>query len=45
MKMITGVGAFLTRSLGAQATEATVACNVLNQITGLGRPDSYAVNR
>jgi hypothetical protein len=38
-------GALRARSPGGQAAEATVACNVLNQMTDLGRPDSYAIGR
>jgi hypothetical protein len=38
-------GALRTRSPGGQATEALVACNVLNQMTDLGRPDSYGIGR
>lgn len=33
------------RSPGAQVVEALLACNVLNQMTDLGRPDSYAIGR
>ncbi len=33
------------RSPGGQAAEALVACNALNQMTDLGRPDSYAIGR
>ena len=38
-------GALRARSSGGQAAEALVACNVLNQMTDLGRPDSYAISR
>ena len=38
-------GALRARSPGGQVTEVLVACNVLNQMTDLGRPDSYAVGR
>ncbi len=38
-------GALRARSPGGQVTEALVACNVLNQMTDLGRPDSYAIGR
>ena len=38
-------GALRARSPGGQAAEALVACNVLNQMTDLGRPDSYAIGR
>ncbi len=37
--------ALRARSPGGQSTEALVACNVLNQMTDLGRPDSYAIGR
>ena len=30
---------------GRQAAEALVACNLLNQMTDMGRPDSYAIGR
>ena len=38
-------GALRARSPGGQAAEALVACNVLNQMTNLGRPNSYAIGR
>ena len=38
-------GALRARSSGGQAAEALVACNVLNQMTDLGRPNSYAISR
>ena len=38
-------GALRACSSGGQAAEALVACNVLNQMTDLGRPDSYAIGR
>ena len=38
-------GALRARSPGGQVAEATVACNVLNQMTDMGRPDSYAIGR
>ncbi len=38
-------GALRARSPGGQTAEALVACNVLNQMTDLGRPDSYAIGR
>ena len=38
-------GALLARSPVGQVAEALVACNVLNQMTDLGRPDSYAIGR
>ena len=33
------------RSPGAQVAEALLACNVLNRMTDLGRPESYSVGR
>ena len=33
------------RSPGGRVTEAVLACNVLNQMTELGRPESYSVGR
>ena len=38
-------GALRARSPGGQVAEALVACNVLNQMTELGRPESYAIGR
>jgi hypothetical protein len=38
-------GALRARGPGGQINEARVACNVLNQMTDLGRPDSYPVGR
>ena len=38
-------GALQARSPGGQVAEALVACNVLNQMTDLGRPDSYAIGQ
>ena len=38
-------GALWARSPGGQVAEVLVACNVLNQMTDLGRPDSYAIGR
>ena len=38
-------GALRARSPGGQVAEALVACNVLNQMANLGRPDSYAIGR
>jgi hypothetical protein len=38
-------GALRARSPGGQVAETLVACNVLNQMTALGRPDSYAIGR
>ncbi len=33
------------RGEDAQRTEAVIACNMLNQMTELGRPESYAIGR
>ncbi len=33
------------RDKEAQRVEATIACNILNRMTELGRPKSYAVGR
>ena len=33
------------RSRAEQETEALLACNILNQMTQLGRPASYAIGR
>ena len=33
------------RSRAGQETEAILACNILNQMTQLGRPASYAIDR
>ena len=38
-------GALRARSSTGQVAETLVACNVLNQMTDLGRPDSYAIGR
>ena len=38
-------GALRARSPAGQVAEALVACNVLNQMTDLGRLDSYAIGR
>jgi Transposase DDE domain len=38
-------GALRARSPGGQVAETLVACNALNQMTDLGRPDSYAIGR
>jgi hypothetical protein len=38
-------GALRARGPGGQVTETLVACNILNQMTDLGRPDSYAIGR
>jgi hypothetical protein len=36
-------GALRARSPRGQVAETLVACNLLNQVTDLGRPDSYAI--
>ena len=38
-------GGLHARSLGGRVTEAVIACNVLNQMTELGRPKSYSMSR
>ncbi len=38
-------GSLRARSPGGRATEAVIACNVLNQMTELGRPESYSIGR
>jgi len=38
-------GGLRARSPGGRATEVVIACNVLNQMTELGRPESYSVGR
>ncbi len=43
-KSIIGDG-LRARSPAGQGTEAVLACNLLNQMTDLGRPDSYAIGR
>ena len=37
--------ALRARTLGGQMMESLVACQVLNQMTGLGRPESYRFDR
>ena len=37
--------ALRARAPGGQAVEVLLACNVLNRMTNLGRPDSYAISR
>ena len=44
-KSIFGGGALRARSPGGRVVEADVACHVLNHMTDLGRPDSYAIGR
>ena len=43
-KSIIGSG-LRARSSGGRVTEAVIACNVLNQMTELGRPESYRIGR
>ena len=43
-KAIIGRG-LRARSPGGRVTEAVIACNILNRMTGLGRPTSYATGR
>jgi IS5 family transposase len=43
-KSIIGDG-LRARSLGGRVTEAVIACSVLNQMTELGRPESYSIRR
>ncbi len=38
-------GDLRARSPGGRVIEAVVACNILNQMTGLGRSASYATGR
>jgi IS5 family transposase len=38
-------GGLRARSPDGRVTEAVIACNILNQMTGLGRPASYAAGR
>ena len=38
-------GSLRARSPGGRVTEAVIACNVLNQMTELGRPESYRIGR
>ena len=38
-------GGLRARSLGGRVTEAVIARNILNRMTGLGRPASYATGR
>ena len=38
-------GGLRARSPGGRVTEARLACNVLNQMTDLGRPESYSIGR
>jgi hypothetical protein len=38
-------GGLRARVPGGRLTEAVIACNILNQMTDLGRPDSYAIGR
>ena len=43
-KSIIGSG-LRARSPGGRVTEAVIACNVLNRMTELGRPESYSIGR
>ncbi len=43
-KSIIGSG-LRARSPGGRATEAAIACNVLNQMIERGRPESYSIGR
>ena len=38
-------GSLRARSPGGRATEAVIACNILNQMTDVGRPESYSTGR
>ena len=38
-------GSLRARSPGGRLTEAVIACTILNQMTGLGRPASYVTGR
>ena len=38
-------GGLRARSPGGRATETVLACNILNQMTELGRPESYRLGR
>ena len=38
-------GSLRARSPGGRVTEAAIACNVLNEMTEPGRPESYRVGR
>ena len=38
-------GSLRAHSPGGRVTEAVIACNVLNQMTELGRPESYSIGR
>ena len=38
-------GSLRARSPGGRATEAVIACNILNQMTEVGRPESYSTGR
>ena len=43
-KLIIGDG-LRARSPGGRVTEAVIACNILNQMTEIGRPESYRIGR
>ena len=38
-------GRLRARAPGGQQAEVLIACHILNQMTDLGRPDSYAIGR
>jgi hypothetical protein len=38
-------GSLRARSPGGRATEAVLACNILNQMTKRGQPESYRLGR
>jgi hypothetical protein len=38
-------GSLRARSPGGRETEVVIACNVLNQMTEGGRPESYSIGR
>ena len=38
-------GSLRARRRGGQETETVIACNVLNKMTAMGRPDSYAISQ
>ena len=38
-------GSLRARSPAGRVTEAVIACNILNQMTEVGRPESYSIGR
>ena len=38
-------GGLRARSPGGRLTEAVIACNILNQMTARGRPESYSIGQ